>query len=283
MIIFEGSSLVDDEPIVVIARPGTNEKTGWMLKVWILLRDVPPHEAIHDGRDVSICGDCKHRAPNRSCYVRVGLEPRSVWETYQRGNYPVKDDEQNWDLQFNYRYVGPLPVRLGAYGDPAAVPTSVWADLLRGVRRWTGYTHLWKAKACLECAGRGTFLQQSLLLGFYDVQCRKCRGTGRAASCDSELKRYCMASVDSPKERDEAQAAGWRTFHVVPFERSRSVPQRGLDPTGVVAANEINCPASKEAGKVTTCAHCFLCAGTECKSSKSIWIAAHGPWKENFA
>lgn len=37
-----------------------------------------------------------------------------------------------------------LPVRLGTYGDPAAVPTVVWQTVLAQSAMHTGYTHQWR-------------------------------------------------------------------------------------------------------------------------------------------
>lgn len=121
-------------------------------------------------------------------------------------------------------------VRLGAYGDPAALPISVWHNLLKYAKRWTGYTHQWKS--------------------------------------NPHLKRYCMASVDSEKEYQEAKLRGWRTYRV-------------LRPTEKTATKEIHCPASDEMGKRTTCEKCTLCMGTSVKA-KDIAIYAHGRSKNNF-
>ena len=41
-------------------------------------------------------------------------------------------------------------VRVGAYGDPAAVPIDVWRAMLADARGWTAYTHRWKAGASLQ-------------------------------------------------------------------------------------------------------------------------------------
>jgi hypothetical protein len=38
----------------------------------------------------------------------------------------------------------PAALRIGSYGDPAAVPTWVWKDLASDVKVMTGYTHQWK-------------------------------------------------------------------------------------------------------------------------------------------
>jgi hypothetical protein len=73
-------------------------------------------------------------------------------------------------------------------------------------------------------------------------------------------------AMQSVEDIDTARAhwsAGRRTFRIV---------------TGVAeidTANEVLCPASKEAGRRTTCVSCKLCSGTATKSPKSIAIPAH--------
>lgn len=74
-------------------------------------------------------------------------------------------------------------------------------------------------------------------------------------------KQYFMASVDSEDQMHEANAMGWRTFRV-----------RNVDDP--VRRTEVTCPASKEAGKVTTCDVCGLCRGASSKA-KSITILRH--------
>ncbi len=73
MLLFEGNSLINDEPIVAIAtglqRPSTNRKTGPMIQTWILHRDELPTQAIKSGSDEAICGTCPARG--RWCYVQV--------------------------------------------------------------------------------------------------------------------------------------------------------------------------------------------------------------------
>ena len=54
-IIYEGPSLIDGKPIVVIATySGRNRKTGLVLQTYILLRDVDPRYASKSGLDFSI-------------------------------------------------------------------------------------------------------------------------------------------------------------------------------------------------------------------------------------
>ena len=86
-------------------------------------------------------------------------------------------------------------------------------------------------------------------------------------TCDQRLKRYCMASVDSikgyMKEYNKAQAMGWRTFRV---RESEDNP---------LMENEFVCPASKEAGVLTTCEQCNLCNGHERINGKNPVIMLH--------
>lgn len=258
MLIYDGLSLLDDEPIIVVAIPEYSKKIGTMLCTWIILRDVDPREAAYDGRDESICGGCVFRAKNaeeiyagrpqdlvsndiavlaqRACYVRPHLEPWIVWTKYHDDEYPdatglpgICAGTHAWRRRVN---PARLPVRIGSYGDPAAVPIEVWRELVATADRYTGYSHLWDDPRT-----------------------------------DPALKKYCMASVDNLEQRDRAQAAGWRTFLVV---------AEG----GTLPPDDIICPASKAGGSRTTCDRCRLCMATSIGCEKSISIFAHGPGKE---
>lgn len=135
MILYEGKSLLDSKPIVVLATgydtKSANSKTGEMIQTFILRQDVSPTEALKTGDDVSVCGDCKHR--DGSCYVTVFHAPLSTWKRYKRGNHPSK----NLDL-LKGKFI-----RFGSYGDPAAVPAEVWQELKSIASGTTGYTHQW--------------------------------------------------------------------------------------------------------------------------------------------
>lgn len=186
-ILWSGPSEIDGEPVVLVAAAlarSRNAKTGAMVQLYILRADVSPAEAVETGADRSICGDCRHRprpgyvAPDgavipprpRTCYVVLAHGPSSVWRGLQAGRYEHLDLESAGHLLAGRR------VRVGAYGDPAAVPSSVWRELLTGARAWTGYSHGWRERP--------------------------------------DLRGIAMASVDSASEADEARAAGWRTFRV---------------------------------------------------------------------
>ena len=177
--IWQGPSLLDGTPIVVIALTGsTNRKTGNMIQTYILRQDMRPAEAVRTGADAAICGDCKHRpSTGGSCYVVVAQDPTVVYKTWQRGGYPVAD-------------VSAIPaigrdrmVRLGTYGDPAAVPAWVWQYLTIGASGRTGYSHQW-ANEALPRAHR------------------------------KAIAALTMASVDNEPEAEAARAQGLRYFRI---------------------------------------------------------------------
>ena len=179
-VIWEGPSRIDGKPIVVIlsglTKNSANGKTGAMLQTWILLRDVSPYQATVDGSDRSICGGCIFRgiangikAIGRACYVNVAQAPLSVWKSYRRGNVPTSDGTLVASLKGRR-------VRIGSYGDPAAVPVKVWQTIQDACNGTTGYTHQWRT---------------------------------------ARLQRRVMASVDSMAERLQAVAKGYRTFRVI--------------------------------------------------------------------
>lgn len=179
IILWQGKSLLDNQRIMVVATgmydKSENRKTGDMIQTWILRRDIHPMLARRMGKDFSICGDCMHREQS-TCYVNLCHGPIGVFHAFLDGRYKTYEDS---DLDF---FRG-RAVRLGSYGDPAAVPFEVWENICDVAKIWTGYTHQWKSK-----------------------------------KTDPRLKDYCMASVDSivgyNTEYKKAQELGWRTFRV---------------------------------------------------------------------
>lgn len=177
-VLWEGASLLDGAPIVMIgtgyAKKSQNVKTGAMIQTWILRSDIAPVEAIKTGEDASICGDCPLRGDedgkNRGCYVNVYWAPGRVFDTYLRGGYPTLTEGAVKDA-----HEGRV-VRLGAYGDPAAVPVVYLRAIVSLAESWTGYTHQWRT---------------------------------------TRLQDLCMASVDSGEESLEAHELGYRTFRTV--------------------------------------------------------------------
>jgi hypothetical protein len=203
-ILYSGPSLLDGAPIVVIAiglaSGSTNRKTGSMLQTYILRSDMEPTLAVKSGADAAICGNCRHRgAPGepvgRTCYVNVGQGPLGVYRAFKRGVYPTAIDLVAIG---NGRMV-----RLGTYGDPAAVPVGVWTLLTKSAQGRTGYTHQW----------------------------RTAHG----------LRALCMASVDTMHEAEEARASGWRYFRVaMPTDLAR-LPMESICPASKEAGYKLKC------------------------------------------
>lgn len=213
-IIYRGPSELDGAPIVVIAtglaKSSRNGKTGNLIQTWIMRDDVSPADAIHTGDDSSICGACPHRGVivdgknlKRTCYVTIWQAPLNIWKSYHRGIYP--------DMTGDLDALGAdRLIRLGAYGDPAAVPMHVWQRLLRNASGSTGYTHQWR-------------------------------------TCDPDLAEYCMASADTADERWLARAMGYRVFRVRSID---DPVQKGevVCPASAEAGKRTNCAACKACG-----------------------------------
>lgn len=145
-IAYEGPSLIDGKPIVVIVNKldgSDNAKTGAIVQSFIIRSDVAPTDALKTGDDASICGECPHRPllaktnGQAPCYVNVGRSVRSVYEAYRRGRYTRAD------AATIARALQGKIVRLGTYGDPAAAPVTMWAQITRYAASRRGYTHQW--------------------------------------------------------------------------------------------------------------------------------------------
>lgn len=152
-IIYRGPSLLDGAPIVAVATySDRNRKTGAMVQTYIIREDMDPVTANRTGADAAICGDCPLRgvanlakasgqADRRPCYVTLIHGPSLVYRSMVRGVYP---DATHPDDITAIGY-GRM-VRIGTYGDPAAVPADVWEALTMRAKGWTAYTHQFKAK-----------------------------------------------------------------------------------------------------------------------------------------
>ena len=149
-IIYKGPSIIDGSPIVCIvtglADSSSNSKTGAMLQTWIIRSDIDPITASRTGNDVSVCGTCLHKgtpdlskvngwANNRTCYVALNQAPTAVYRTMKRGSYPMASQDETAELGRDRM------VRLGSYGDPAALPQDVFKALISEAKGHTGYTH----------------------------------------------------------------------------------------------------------------------------------------------
>jgi hypothetical protein len=177
-VFYRGPSLLTGDPIVGVLTGleggSHNPKTGPMVQAWILRADRAPTDAVRDGSDDAICGDCALRGEGvtgRTCYVTYWLGPLNVWKQLDAGGYL----EATWpELQ---ALLEGRSVRCGAYGDPAAIPFEVWQVLLATAAGWVCYTHQWR-------------------------------------TCDPRLQAIAMASVDDERAFFEAGLRGWRTFRI---------------------------------------------------------------------
>ena len=174
MIIYDGPSMLNGKPIVAILtninNPSANTKTGDMAQLTIMPKGIKPSDAVKTGEDDSVCGDCNRRPSTakanglKPCYVNPRA-PNSIHRAYERGSYSTGIPEQ---LR--------KPMRLGMWGDPAAMPYEIAKGLADSAPKHTGYTHRWREFP--------------------------------------EFSSICMASVDSEEERLEANALGFRCYRV---------------------------------------------------------------------
>jgi hypothetical protein len=237
---YRGPSTIDGKPIVAImtglGTPSPNSKTGPMIQGYFLHPDIAPLDAARSGEDERICGGCRHRG---RVVVEDGASKnieRSCYVTLFQGPRVVYRSYVAGrypivDLDEARSLLRGRRVRLGAYGDPASIPVDRLRAVMKDVRGHTGYTHLWR-----ENPG---------------------------------LSDLLMASCDTPAERTEAKALGYRTF------RPRLADEPVLDGEG-------QCPASAEMGKVTTCADCLICDGQTRGLRSDITLLIHGVGAGNY-
>lgn len=183
-ITYQGPSMLDPDVEIMLVVTGldaarkarhndANTKTGAMVQTYIMRTDIPPVEAVQQELDYPICGDCIH-AEHDTCYVQIGQGPRIVYDGVQRGIYPFIPPHLGAQL------LADLPVRIGTYGDGAAIPAHTWLSLMIYTPRWTGYCHQWRDERF------------------------------------QHMKIWCMASCDTPQDAWEAIGKGWKPYLVMP-------------------------------------------------------------------
>jgi len=172
--LYQGPSVLDGAPIAAILTLKTsNRKTGNMAQVWIIRTDDNPVAISQAKLDSSICGNCPHKQSiGGACYVNIGQAPLSVYRAHKRGRYSS-------DLSGLADKLKGRMLRLGAYGDPAAVPYDILEAVTKLVKGHTGYTHQASHKAF-----------------------------------DKRYMGLCMVSADTPKQALKYQSQGAKTFRV---------------------------------------------------------------------
>ena len=179
--IYAGPSAIDGAPILAVVtgangRPSANAKTGPLAQLWILPADRPVWDAIRAGHDRSVCGDCPRR-PSIAGYGRAGCYVarrawREVAQVQRCATGPADLAGTCAALRAAWR-----GIRLGAYGDPGALPPGIVPQLVEGAKGWTGYTRRWAVRP--------------------------------------DLRPYCHASVEHELAALHAWREGWRTFRVL--------------------------------------------------------------------
>lgn len=197
-VVYRGPSRYDGSIIrAVLCMVSANAKTGNMIQLMILPDKVAPHTAQRTGKDRSVCGECPFRpALQGGCYVATFQGPLAAWKATRRK--PVVPLSS---LNFEGR-----ALRLGAYGDVAALPAELVSQLVAAVSgRVTGYTHGHR------------------LLGLAGV---------------AHLRTSCMLSVESEQDARAAWSAGWRTFRGVSPDDS---PVKGAEIECPTETRDIQC------------------------------------------
>ena len=148
-IIWRGGSLIDGGNVAAIISgmftPSANDKTGAMAQLTIIKTDEDPIAAMHSGGDFSICGNCKFRknptTGARRCYVNLGQSILKQYQTLSNAKYPtISPHDASLICRANRKNI-----RLGAYGDMAAIPQHVIRELLAAAgTRSTAYSHQWR-------------------------------------------------------------------------------------------------------------------------------------------
>jgi hypothetical protein len=204
-VMYEGPSLIGQGDIAVLATlQCANEKTGNMVQVWIVPKGTGTLEAVQAGQNSAACGSCPlqgspytqtikrrsgkteqiTRLRNRVCYVNLGRLDATVGKAYIRGRYAP------YNRRIHERWLKGRNVRLGAYGDPAAMPDHLIEYLVSVGSGHTGYSHqlFWIERQRADM-----------------------------------LARHLMVSCHTLAQHEEAVRRGWRPFTVISEKQSPPV------------------------------------------------------------
>lgn len=187
IVVYRGPSELGGGNVVAIITFRTeNRKIGKMAQLWILPDNgLSPLAAVQAGQNQSACGNCAlqgqwdailGKVRNRVCYVNLGQGPRSIHSALSKGRYPAVSLERALEL------IRGLKLRLGAYGDPAALPIDLIEALVSVSSGHTGYSHqlFWIDRPKAE-----------------------------------RLAKLVMVSCHNRAQLEEAQRRNWRAFAVV--------------------------------------------------------------------
>lgn len=208
-VIYQGPSLLTGDAIVCIATlHSDNRKTGDMIQTWILLQDRDPIAGSRSGADRAICGDCGSRgkarpgaesglASERSCYVDLARAPLGIWNAWRRGRYPAAVGHAAIAAIGQGR-----KVRLGAYGDPAAIPSYVNSSLVSGADGHTAYSHqiAWDGATGFDAARMMVSADSAAAaMAAWDAGARTFRVVGDVSEVVRGREILCPASEEAGK------------------------------------------------------------------------------------
>ena len=217
VVLYHGPSQIGDggDVVAILTLWSSNTKTTGADKgkrervsqpqVMILDCDEEPHILVKEGKDQNVCGDCVF-ASGEGCYVRVDQAPLSVYRAWKRGRYPAVDPDTLQKILTIASFI-----RLGSYGDPAAIPVEIWEALETAApvkARIVGYSHAWRYT-------------------------------------DQRLARWAMAAIEHSTDVGGARSKGWRTFRL----RAGDDPLVGsekLCPAAKEAGELIGCDACNQ-------------------------------------
>lgn len=193
MILYE-----DPYKVLLLIRSTANQKTGPIPSLWGFVPHIAPRDAVNTGLDAAICLNCVHKKQNYEaadttrCYTHKGQTLSAlagIVKKHSRGGYVVARDHTDIvDFLRGERVQGATAIRSMAYGDMAAFPASVWAEI----------------NEARKSAGLGV------------------RGYTQQWNSATHLKSTHMASVTNALQAATAESLGWRTFWSV---RGRVAPE----------------------------------------------------------
>ena len=226
-------------PVVALLTAGSkNSKTSNAASLTVMRSDISPKDAVDQGLDNAVCGGCECR--------KGGTGPRC----YTHGLMLVNG------LSSMYK------------GLPNRQNRSAWSAEELG--QWLRFARLNEGAQAFRSCSYGDIgaLPVDVQHKLNDARLRgglSPRGYTHQWR-DPELqhlKTWHMASVTNTADDEHARSLGWRTY---------------LGLVGAVRNNRaVLCPASKEAGHLTTCAQCTLCSGGARPTAPSVYIPDHGP------
>lgn len=246
VILHRGRSPFNGAPYIVVALfTSGNVKTGNMIQTYILLDDGRnPVDAVHSGADKAVCGDCPMRA-------LAGFSGRRCYVNVGQGPQIVHDGLRPADSPESVS----LDWQSGRY--PEYVPADHDRFFAGRRIRWGTY-------------GEPVLIPIDMVARLSALSSGWTGYTHQWTKPEFDIyKLYFMASVHTPAEGSEANSRGWRYFRAAHNATARD--------------GESVCPASEEAGKVTTCDRCKLCKGRGgipegegVKLPRNIVISTHG-------